>query len=228
MMEYRESRSKLRLLLPVLALCLIAGFFLKGGLHRHADSPEARDKKSRSGIEAFNNTNAPGDVARGIEEITDAAKGGNAEAQKEIATAATTCAAGKITSQRIADECRLAAEAGDKTAQEAVGRLYAAGNYVEMDKTQAERYLRLAAEQGAPTAQIGLAQMYANGDGINQDHIEAAAWYTVVMKSAKTPEEKKAVAAISYLLDKEEAGLTQDQLGEIWTRAEKYESKYIH
>ena len=229
MLEPRQPRPKSRRLLLLLVLCLVAGFFLKGGLH-HKDSPGAADDEFHSGLLAFNKTASQPDVEHGIVLIAAAAKAGSPDAQRALSAAAATCAAaaGKINDQRTADKCRLAATGGDKTAQVATARFYATGNYVAMDKTEAEKYLRRAAEQGEASAQTSLALMYANADGIPADHAESAAWLTVVMRSARTPEDKKALAAISYLLDKEEAGMTQEQLGDIWTRAAQYEAKYSH
>ena len=63
------------------------------------------------------------------------------------------------------DALRVRAEAGDAEAQYALGVMYANGQGVPQDDTEAGRWYRLAADQGLAEAQYNLGVMYANGNG---------------------------------------------------------------
>lgn len=56
-----------------------------------------------------------------------------------------------------------AAEQGDATAQNNLGRMYMNGRGVEKDEAQAVVWYRKAAEQGDADAQCNLDRMYADG-----------------------------------------------------------------
>jgi hypothetical protein len=62
-------------------------------------------------------------------------------------------------------------------AQYQLGMMYAAGNGVPKDSTEAARWYRLAAVQGNADAQNDLAVMYDTGDGVVEDDAEAVRWY---------------------------------------------------
>lgn len=68
------------------------------------------------------------------------------------------------------------AEAGDPASQFNIGMLYARGEGVARDYTEAARWFREAAEQGQVEAQAHLGGMYARGIGVEQDYREAALW----------------------------------------------------
>jgi hypothetical protein len=72
---------------------------------------------------------------------------------------------------------RPLAEAGDATAQNNLGAMYANGQGVPQDDEEAAKWFRLAAEQGGADAQNNLGVMYANGRGVPQDYREAAKWF---------------------------------------------------
>ena len=55
--------------------------------------------------------------------------------------------------------------------------MYANGEGVLKDETEAARWYRLAAEQGNAAAQYNLGVMYSNGQGVLKDEAEAARWY---------------------------------------------------
>ena len=74
--------------------------------------------------------------------------------------------------QELAD-LRARAEAGDADAQTNLGVMYANGDGVPEDYTEAAAWYRKAAEQGHADAQFTLGQMYFTGD----DHAEASTWY---------------------------------------------------
>ena len=72
---------------------------------------------------------------------------------------------------------RLAAKQGDASAQFNLGVMYANGDGVPQDYTEAEKWYRLAAKQGNADAQSNLGVMYADGKGVPQDPTEAEKWY---------------------------------------------------
>ncbi len=69
------------------------------------------------------------------------------------------------------------AEQGDTKAQYNLAIIYAKGQGVPQDYTEAAKWVRLAAEQGDANAQYNLGVMYAEGQGVIQDYTEAAKWY---------------------------------------------------
>ena len=71
---------------------------------------------------------------------------------------------------------RRAAEQGDAAAQRTLGVMYAEGQGVQQDDTEAVRWYRLAAEQGDAAAQRNLGGMYGAGQGVQQDYTEAVRW----------------------------------------------------
>ena len=72
---------------------------------------------------------------------------------------------------------REAAEQGDATAQFNLGVMYAKGEGVPRDDTEAVRWYRQAAEQDHADAQFVLGLMYTNGLGVLKDDTEAVRWY---------------------------------------------------
>ena len=71
------------------------------------------------------------------------------------------------------DAVRTRAEQGDAVAQTNLGNMYADGEGVPEDDTEAVRWFRLAADQGDTQAQYSLALMYGNGRGVAQDDVQA-------------------------------------------------------
>ena len=55
--------------------------------------------------------------------------------------------------------------------------MYAQGQGVPQDDTEAAKWYRKAAEQGIAEVQYSLGQMYRRGQGVPQDNAEAAKWY---------------------------------------------------
>lgn len=72
---------------------------------------------------------------------------------------------------------RPLAESGDAKAQHLVARLYANGQGVTRDRTEALKWYRKAAEQGDAEAQFDLSVIYDDGLGIPRDFTEAVKWY---------------------------------------------------
>ena len=71
---------------------------------------------------------------------------------------------------------RKAAEQGHAVAQSNLGFMYASGDGVPKDETEAVKWYRKSAEQGNANGQYNLGKMYANGDGVLKDSVHAHAW----------------------------------------------------
>jgi TPR repeat protein len=74
------------------------------------------------------------------------------------------------------------AEAGDSTAQSALGKAYQDGNGVPQNDAMALKWFRKAADQGDAAAENNLGVMYRMGSGVERDKEEAVRWY---LKAAK-------------------------------------------
>ena len=72
---------------------------------------------------------------------------------------------------------RKAAEQGYADAQYNLGVMYAQGQGVRQDYTQAMQWYRQSAEQGAAHVQLTLGLMYATGQGVRQNLVIAKEWF---------------------------------------------------
>ena len=63
--------------------------------------------------------------------------------------------------------------------------MYANGQGVQKDDTEAARWYRMAAEQGDAGAQFDLGVNYANGKGVQKDDAEAARWYRLAAEQGE-------------------------------------------
>jgi TPR repeat protein len=70
------------------------------------------------------------------------------------------------------------AERGDARGQYCLGVMYANGNGVAQDHSQARKWYLKAAEQGHVAAQYNLALMYDLGQGGAQDYVQARLWFS--------------------------------------------------
>ncbi|HMM76774.1 MAG TPA: tetratricopeptide repeat protein [Gammaproteobacteria bacterium] len=96
-------------------------------------------------------------------------------------------------------------------AQYFLGRMYAEGRGVEVDKEAAAKWFRKAAEKGVQDAQFRLGGCYERGEGVPKDMEYAYGWYSVsahignpkaaaAMKAAEaklSPEEKESATELS-------------------------------
>ena len=82
----------------------------------------------------------------------------------------------KPSAQELAD-LRALADAGEASAQVALGWMYAEGRGVPQDYVEAAAWFRRSAEQGDAEAQFNLGLMYDQGRGVPQDDAEAIAWF---------------------------------------------------
>ena len=74
-------------------------------------------------------------------------------------------------------DLRVRAERGDAEAQFELGNVYASGDGVPQNDTEAVRWYRRSAMQSFALAQAGLGHMYFSGRGVPQNDDEAARWY---------------------------------------------------
>jgi len=93
-----------------------------------------------------------------------------------LAAAIVTMLATKTFSADI-NSLQKQAEAGDAEAQSELGMIYAKGQGVTQDFSEAAKWIRKAAEQGVAQAQYNLGGMYSSGQGVVQDYVEAVRWY---------------------------------------------------
>ena len=97
------------------------------------------------------------------------------------------------------DVHRKAAEQGHPRAQYNLGVLYANGQGVPQDFTEAAKWFRKAAEQGYAPAQNNLGSLYDKGKGVPLDFAEAAKWY----RKAAEQGDADAAEALEQLQDAE-------------------------
>ena len=74
-------------------------------------------------------------------------------------------------------EWRPLAEQGHPWTQFMLGLMYADGEGVPKDDTEAVKWYRKAAEQGEALAQAKLGLKYDTGEGVPEDDVEAVKWY---------------------------------------------------
>jgi TPR repeat protein len=75
------------------------------------------------------------------------------------------------------DEAMAAAKQGEAHAQYNLGIMYANGDGVPENDSEAVKWYRKAAGQGYANAQSNLGLMYALGDGVPENDAEAVKWY---------------------------------------------------
>jgi len=73
---------------------------------------------------------------------------------------------------------------GDAEAQYQLGTLYALGQGVDRNESQALRWLRHAAEQAHRGAAEALAKMYLSGEGVERDEAAARKWLAIARSAA--------------------------------------------
>ena len=101
----------------------------------------------------------------------------------------------KPSAQELAD-LHARADAGEATAQHALGFLYSDGLGVPQDHVEAAGWYRRAAEQGHVTAQHALGVlMYSDGLGAPQDYVEAHMWLNLAASQLTGPSRERAVTA---------------------------------
>ena len=72
--------------------------------------------------------------------------------------------------EAAAREFTKSAHQGDDDAQMTLGFMYANGEGVALDDSEAAKWFAAAAAQGNVLAQVSLGSIYADGKGVAQDH----------------------------------------------------------
>jgi TPR repeat protein len=75
------------------------------------------------------------------------------------------------------DQTLNLARQGNAAAQCNLGVMYANGEGVPKNYTEAAKWYRLSAGQGNAAAQFNLGLMYSKGEGVQKDDAEAVKWY---------------------------------------------------
>jgi len=84
-------------------------------------------------------------------------------------------------------QIRTKAEGGDAEAQNSLGLLYAKGQGLEQNYTQAAKWYRLAADQGNAGAQVSMGELYEAGQGgVPRNDTEAAKWYRLAAEKGSS------------------------------------------
>ncbi|MDC0588606.1 sel1 repeat family protein, partial [Porticoccaceae bacterium] len=114
---------------------------------------------------------------------------------------------------------RKAADQGDASAQFNLGIMYANGEGVPENDSEAVKWYRKAADQGDTSAQSNLGYMYARGKGVPENSIRAYLWWSM----AKTQGRDDAANNI----DKLKPQMTPQQIADGQALAAKcFESNY--
>lgn len=85
------------------------------------------------------------------------------------------------------EQWQAPAEAGDATAQAALGSLYIHGEGVPIDYREALKWTQLAAEQDDVTGQFNMGSLHAGGLGVEKDFSEAARWFHLAAEQYDAP-----------------------------------------
>src|SRR5262245_1854576 len=80
--------------------------------------------------------------------------------------------------EATAEEVRKSAEAGDASAQNKLGLLYAEGVGVPQNHRQAKEWFEMAAKQGHTGAHVNLGTLYLQGAGVPQSAQMALFWFS--------------------------------------------------
>ena len=87
--------------------------------------------------------------------------------------------------QTALEQWQPLADAGDPTAQTALGEMYYNGRGVVADRATAASWFLKAADQGHISAQYALGRLYELGDGVNRDLVQAYMWLHLAATHAK-------------------------------------------
>ena len=87
-------------------------------------------------------------------------------------------------------EWRKMAERGYPAAQCNIGVMYARGEGVAQDASEAARWYQKAAERGHARAQYNLGCMYYDGHGVAQDYVQAHMWLSLAASRVSRDQKK--------------------------------------
>ena len=116
------------------------------------------------------------------------------------------------------DELRALADRGDAEAQVLLGWMYAFGQGVRQEDSEAVRRFRFAADQGDTYRQNCLGRIYQDGYGVAQDYVEAHLYFNLAAA------QKSGVLSNRYIEDREAVArlMTRDQIAEAQRRAREW------
>ena len=116
--------------------------------------------------------------------------------------------------EEFASRVRPLAEQGDAEVQFRLGFMYAKGQGVARDYSQAVEWFRKAAEQGVAVAQYNLGIMYHGGEGVAQDDVQAVKWW----RKAAEQGDAEAQHNLSLAYSRGEGVAQDDVQAAAWTR----------
>ena len=128
-----------------------------------------------------------------------------------LLSAAVMISAVRLTSASELDSLKADAEQGDAKAQFNLGLMYATGEGVPENDTEAVRWFRMAAEQGNARAQYGLGYMYTTGEGVSKNYTEAARWFRMAAEQGNA----RAQHGLGYMYTTSE-GVPENNDGFAW------------
>ena len=117
---------------------------------------------------------------------------------------------------------RKAAEQGHAKAQYHLGAMYADGQGVLEDSTEAVKWYLAAAEQGNALSQYHLGMMYYDGAGVERNYVTAYAWWLIADYNGNT----YARNARETLFVKLKEKFTPDQIAEAYSYRRELLKKY--
>ena len=100
--------------------------------------------------------------------------------------------------------------------------MYAKGEGVPQDYTEAIVWYRQAAEQGLALAQRNLGEMYASGRGVPQDNVEAHMWLNLAASRSSGTDREWAVTVRDDLATR----MTPADLSEAQRRAREWHAAH--
>lgn len=113
------------------------------------------------------------DVAKAVEWIEKAARGGHSEAQFEMGMVCQNGYAGSIDLSEARRWYGMAAENGNAKAQLS----YAIALFNNSEEAAGVRMMQKSADLNYPPAQYCMGQIYESGMGVDRDMVKAAQWY---------------------------------------------------
>ena len=111
----------------------------------------------------------------------------------------------EIDFEKILEQYKQAAEAGDSDAMFNVGEMYAIGKGIVQDYDEAMQWYQKAADEGNTAAMIAMGKLYAEGKGAQQNFGKAMEWY----QKAADADNQDAAALLGECYEKGE-GIAQD------------------
>jgi TPR repeat protein len=123
--------------------------------------------------------------------------------------------------RKAIDSYRKAADTGDASAATALGNMYARGQGVTGDYSEAAGWWRKAADTGYPGAQYNLGMAYMRGRGVQEDRVQAYMWLSLAAASGTGEAKERRTKS----RDAVAAELSGDQLAEAKRLVQEWKPK---